>query len=105
MTIRDTADRMDRILQKEQPGKYRYTISQSEKQELNLENGGFKRLRTVFNNAASVKVFLGAKMGFVSGNDLSEGALRRLAADAKAAAQYDLYYAERSSAAREAVSV
>ena len=67
MTIRDTADRMDRILQKEQPGKYRYTISQSEKQELNLENGGFKLLRTVFSNSASLRVFQDAKMGAASG--------------------------------------
>ncbi len=87
MTIRDTADRMDRILQKEQPGKYRYTISQSEKQELNLENGGFKLLRTVFSNSASLRVFQGAKMGAASGNDITETGLEKLAAAAKAAAE------------------
>ena len=87
MTIRDTADRMDRILQKEQPGKYRYTISQSEKQELNLENGGFKLLRTVFSNSASLRVFQGAKMGAASGNDITENGLEKLAAAAKAAAE------------------
>ena len=87
MTIRDTADRMERILQKEQPGKYRYTISQSEKQELNLENGGFKLLRTVFSNSASLRVFQGAKMGAASGNDITETGLEKLAAAAKAAAE------------------
>ena len=87
MTIRDTADRMDRILQKEQPGKYRYTISQSEKQELNLENGGFKLLRTVFSNSASLRVFQGAKMGAASGNDITENGLEKLAAAAKTAAE------------------
>ena len=87
MTIRDTADRMDRILQKEPPGKYRYTISQSEKQELNLENGGFKLLRTVFSNSASLRVFQGAKMGAASGNDITETGLEKLAAAAKAAAE------------------
>ena len=87
MTIRDTADRMDRILQKEQPGKYRYTISQSEKQELNLENGGFKLLRTVLSNSASLRVFQGAKMGAASGNDITETGLEKLAAAAKAAAE------------------
>ena len=87
MTIRDTADRMDRILQKEQPGKYRYTISQSEKQELNLENGGFKLLRTVFSNSASLRVFQSAKMGAASGNDITENGLEKLAAAAKAAAE------------------
>ena len=87
MTLRATADLLEGILREQEIGKYTFTLSQSEKQELNLENGGFKLLRTVFNNAASVKVFLGEKMGSVSGNDLSEGALRRLAADAKAAAE------------------
>ena len=72
MTIRATADQMDRILEKEQLGKYRYTISQSEKQELNLENGGFKLMRTVFGNTASLRVFQGAKMGTASGNDIKE---------------------------------
>ena len=87
MTLRATADLLDGILREQEIGKYTFTLSQSEKQELNLENGGFKLLRTVFNNAASIKVFLGEKMGSVSGNDLSEDALRRLAADAKAAAE------------------
>ena len=87
MTLRDTADRMDRILQKEQLEKYRYTISQSEKQELNLENGGFKLLRTVFSNSASLRVFRGTKMGAASGNDITESGLEKLAAAAKAAAE------------------
>lgn len=87
MTIREAADLMDRILQKEQTEKYTYTISQSEKQELNLENGGFKLLRTVFSGSASLKVFLGAKMGSASGNDITEAGLEKLAGDAKAAAE------------------
>ena len=87
MTIRDTSDRMDRILQQEQLGKFRYTISQSEKQELNLENGSFKLLRTVFSNSASLRVFQGAKMGAASGNDITENGLEKLAAAAKAAAE------------------
>ena len=87
MTIRATADQMDRILGKEQLGKYRYTISQSEKQELNLENGGFKLLRTVFSNSASLRVFQGAKMGTASGNDITETGLKKLAEAAKAAAE------------------
>ncbi len=87
MTLRETADLMDRILQKEQLAKYRYTVSRSEKQELNLENGGFKLLRTVFSNSASLRVFQGAKMGAANGNDITEEGLAKLAAAAKAAAE------------------
>ena len=87
MTLREKADLMDRILKQEQIEKYRYTISQSEKQELNLENGGFKLLRTVFSGSASLRVFQGAKMGTASGNDITEEGLSRLAEEAKAAAE------------------
>ena len=87
MTLRETAERMDRILQREQLEKYRYTLSQSEKQELNIENGGFKLLRTVFSNSASLRVFLGTKMGAASGNDITEEGLGKLAGEAKAAAE------------------
>ena len=87
MTLRETANLLDSILQKEQMKKYKYTVSQAEKQELNLENGGFKLLRTVFSNSASLTVFQGAKMGAASGNDISEEGLSKLAAEAKAAAE------------------
>ena len=87
MTLKEKADLMDRILKQEQIEKYRYTISQSEKQELNLENGGFKLLRTVFSGSASLRVFQGAKMGTASGNDITEEGLSRLAEEAKAAAE------------------
>ena len=84
MTLREKADLMDRILKQEQIEKYRYTISQSEKQELNLENGGFKLLRTVFSGSASLRVFQGMKMGSAAGNDITEEGLSRLAGEAKA---------------------
>lgn len=87
MTIRETADLMDRILREQPFEKTTYTISRSEKQELNLENGDFKLLRTVFGGSASLKVFLGARMGSASGNDLTEAGLRKLAAEARAAAE------------------
>ena len=87
MKIRETADLLERILKEQQAEKYTYTISQSEKQELNLENGGFKLLRTVFSNSGSVKMFTGTKMGAASGNDLTEEGLMKLAAEAKAAAE------------------
>ena len=78
---------MDGILKDKKIEKYSYTFSQSEKQELNLENGGFKLLRTVFNNSGSLKVFLGPRMGSVSGNDITEEGLNKLADDGIAAAE------------------
>ncbi len=87
MELRATADFLTGILQDQKIEKYSYTLSQSEKQELNLENGGFKLLRTVFNNSGSLKVFSGAKMGAASGNDTTEKGLRKLVEEAKAAAE------------------
>ena len=87
MELRAMADLMDGILQEQKIEKYKFCFTQSEKQELNLENGGFKLLRTVFNNSASAKVFLGEKMGAAAGNDLTENGLKKLAAEAKAAAE------------------
>ncbi|MCR5331295.1 MAG: TldD/PmbA family protein [Lachnospiraceae bacterium] len=85
--LRMTADVMDGILKDKKIEKYTYTLSKSEKQELNLENGGFKLLRTVFNNSGSLRVFLGEKMGSVSGNDITDEGLRKLADDGIAAAE------------------
>ena len=85
--LRATADIMDGIVKSKNLEKYTYTLSQSEKQELNIENGGFKLLRTVFNNSGSIKVFLGEKMGSVSGNDITEEGLKKLVDDGIAAAE------------------
>ena len=87
MELKAAADLMDGFLQEQKINKYTYCVTQSEKQELNLENGGFKLLRTVFNNSGSVKVFLGEKMGAASGNDLTEKGLEKLVQEAKAAAE------------------
>lgn len=85
--IRNTADIFDRVLEDKKIQKYTYTLSESEKQELNVENGSFKLLRTVFNNSGYLKVFDGSKMGAVSGNDISKEGLEKLAADGIAAAE------------------
>jgi len=87
MELRAAVSLMDGILQEQKIGKYSFCLTQSEKQELNLENGGFKLLRTVFNCNGSVKVFSGAKMGAASGNDLSESGLRKLVDEAKTTAE------------------
>ncbi len=85
--IREAADRFDKILSEKKLEKYTYTLVKSEKQELNVENGEFKLMRTVFNNYASIKVFEGAKMGNASGNDLTDEGLSKLADDGVGAAQ------------------
>ena len=87
MELREAAALMDGILKERGTEKYTYTLSQSEKQELNVENGEFKLLRTVFSNSASIRVFPGAKMGAASGNDMTESGLRKLVGEAEAAAE------------------
>ena len=84
--IRALADRFDTLLADAKAEKYTYTLSESEKQELNVENGGFKLMRTVFNNSGSLRIFDGARMGAADGNDLTEEGLAKLIADASAAA-------------------
>ena len=85
--IRKLADRYGRMLAEEKIEKYSFTLSESEKQELNVENGSFKLMRTVFNNSGSLTVFAGARTGSASGNDITEEGLQKLIGDAKAAAE------------------
>ncbi|MBO4281471.1 MAG: TldD/PmbA family protein [Lachnospiraceae bacterium] len=85
--IRPYADRLDAILKEKDAKKYTYTLVKTEKQELNAEAGKFKLTRTIFSNYASLKLFQGTKMGNVSGNDLSDEGLLKLADDAFTAAE------------------
>ena len=87
MEVKTAANLLDGMLQKQKIDKYSYTLTQSEKQELNLENGSFKLLRTVFNNTTYLQVFLGAKVGSASGNEMTEGGLTGLVDAARAAAE------------------
>ncbi len=85
--IREVADLFDNILKDKKVEKYTYTLVNSEKQELNVENGEFKLMRTVYDKYTSIKVFKDNKMGSASGNDLSEQALAKLAEDGISAAE------------------
>ena len=87
MELKKAADFLDGILREQKIEKYGFFLNQSEKQELNLENGGFKLLRTVFNNTTSVSVFLGSKTGSAGGNAMTEEGLRKVVEEAKAAAE------------------
>ncbi len=85
--IRKLADRYDQMLAAEKMEKYSYCLTESEKQELNVENGSFKLMRTVFNNNGSLTVFEGTRKGSAGGNDITEEGLAKLISDAKAAAE------------------
>ncbi|MBR6019774.1 MAG: TldD/PmbA family protein [Lachnospiraceae bacterium] len=85
--IRNTADIMDAILAGQSVAKYTYTLVESEKQELNVENGNLKLMRTVFNNSCSLSVFDGSKKGAVNGNDITPEGLKKLVANGKVAAE------------------
>ena len=85
--VRSIADKFDEILKNTQIEKYTYTLSMSEKQELNVEDGSFKLMRTVFSQNAALSVYVGAKSGGVSGNDLTQEGLEKLAKDGKIAAE------------------
>lgn len=85
--IREVADLFDNILKDKKLEKYTYVLVQSEKQEINAENGEFKLMRTVYDYYTSLKVFKDNKMGSASGNDLSKEALIKLAEDSENAAQ------------------
>ena len=85
--MRNRADRFDRMLADAAVTKYTYTLSESEKQELNVQNGSFKLMRTVFNNNGSLRVFAGNRTGSAGGNDITEKGLEKLIRDASAAAE------------------
>lgn len=83
----ERADLIDGILSKRNVVKYSYTVSQSEKHELNVENGEFKLLRTVFGGSAGVRVFEGARVGSAGGNDVTPEGLEQIVSDAILAAE------------------
>lgn len=85
--IREVADLFDNILKEKNVNKYTYTLVNSEKQEINVENGEFKLMRTVFDKYTSIKVFKDNKMGSASGNDFSKDALINLAEAGVSAAE------------------
>ena len=84
--LREVADLFDNILKDKKLEKYNYVLVKSQKQELNVENGEFKLMRTVYDYYTSLKVYKDNKMGTASGNDLSKEALVKLAEDSEDAA-------------------
>ena len=62
---------------------YAFSLSESESQELNLENGDFTLLRTVQGNGISLKLISQGRIGTSSGTDLSDEGLQWMIADAR----------------------
>ncbi len=85
--MREFADLFDNILNDKKVEKYTYVLVKSKKQEINVENGEFKLMRTLFDYYTSLRVFMDNKTGSASGNDLSKEALVKLSDDSVAAAQ------------------
>lgn len=87
MDVREQASLLEKILKEQGTEKYTYVLVLSEKQELNVESGDLKLMRTTFNRYGSVRIYDHDRMGSVSGNDLSEAGLRKLASDALTASE------------------
>lgn len=85
--LKKLADHFESIIKEHDLAKYTYALTESEKQEFNIEHGDFKLLRTVYSNKGSLKVFLGDRMGSANGTDLTDEGLEALVTDATAAAQ------------------
>jgi hypothetical protein len=85
--IRNIGDTFDALIKDSAVKKYTYTLSESKKLELNLEDGDFKLMRTVFDNYGSIRVFENNRMGSVGGNDISEEGLKKLIEDSLSAAR------------------
>ena len=85
--MRNRAGRLEQMLADAGIGKYTFNLSESEKQELNVKNGSFELMRTVFNNNGYVGVFTGSRKGSASGNDITKEGLEKLVKDAVAAAE------------------
>ena len=65
--------------------KYAFTLSESESQEFNLENGEFTLLRTVQGNRISLRLISKGRTGTSSGTDLSDEGLQQIINDARMA--------------------
>ena len=85
--LKKLADRFESMIKGRDLAKYTYSLTESEKQEFNIEHGEFKLLRTVYSGRGSLKVFLGERMGSANGTDLTDKGLEALIEDATAAAQ------------------
>ncbi|MBQ8095031.1 MAG: TldD/PmbA family protein [Clostridia bacterium] len=85
--LEECAAVLEKKLSARKTDKFAFTLSETEGQEFNLENGEFSLLRTVVSNHVSLKIIQGGRMGSVSGTDISDEALEQIIADAFMAAE------------------
>ena len=67
--------------------KYAFSVSESEKRELNADDTSFSLFRTTFGNAISLSVFSDGKKGSASGTDLTPEGLKKVVADSVSSAE------------------
>ena len=66
---------------------YSFTLTESEKRELNTEGSEFSLFRTVFNRQISVTTIPDGRKGSASGNDLSPEGIKKVVSDALSGAE------------------
>lgn len=72
------AGKLEELLRAQGMDQFEYSVTESEKRELNTEKDDFNLYRTLFSHSASVTVLREGKKGSASGNDLSEEGLWNL---------------------------
>ena len=77
-----TSEKLETLLREQGVSEFAYSISESEKRELNTELTDVTLYRTVFDNTASVTVVIDGEKGNASCNDLSDTGLRKAVEDA-----------------------
>ena len=87
MELFERSEKLQSVLCENGYRKYAVSVSESEKQEFNTEDGSFVLYRTVYNNTASLRLFLDGRMGYIAGNDLTDEGLEKLVDDAAKTAQ------------------
>ena len=85
--LKEASAKMEELLREAGIEKYALEVSESEKRELNTENGAFVLFRTIFDAKAQVSAFAGSRKGSAAGNDLSDEGLAKLITEACASAE------------------
>ena len=85
--LKEASVKMEELLRAAGIEKYALKVSESEKRELNTENGAFVLFRTIFDANAQASAFAGSKKGSAEGNDLSDEGLAKLITEACASAE------------------
>ncbi len=81
--IKERAHVLESFVKSEGIAKYAFSVTESEKHELNTEQDRFSLYRTIYDQHVSLTVFIGKRKGSVSGNDMTDDALKELVKNAR----------------------